>query len=152
MDTDVIDVDTSRRRIVDLTDSVREFCGAAPRWPVQRVRAARDGRWPANHRDRRRLRTTTCSIPWNGCCRATTATGTHHGSAKAMAQITSFPPWYLPSVTPLPVQAGNPLLGTWQESVVLVDLNGDNPQRCGAAELSGGVRLVALFRGECAER
>jgi thiamine phosphate synthase YjbQ (UPF0047 family) len=32
-----------------------------------------------------------------------------------------------PSVT-LPVQGGQPLLGTWQ-SVVLVDLNRDNPQR-----------------------
>ncbi len=28
----------------------------------------------------------------------------------------------------LPVQGGQPLLGTWQ-SVVLVDLNSDNPQR-----------------------
>ncbi len=27
MDTDVLDVDTTRRRIVDLTDAVREFCG-----------------------------------------------------------------------------------------------------------------------------
>ena len=32
-----------------------------------------------------------------------------------------------PSVT-VPVQAGEPLLGTWQ-SVVLVDLNRDNPRR-----------------------
>ena len=32
-----------------------------------------------------------------------------------------------PSVT-VPVQGGKPLLGTWQ-SVVLVDLNSDNPQR-----------------------
>jgi thiamine phosphate synthase YjbQ (UPF0047 family) len=32
-----------------------------------------------------------------------------------------------PSIT-VPVQAGQPLLGTWQ-SIVLVDLNRDNPQR-----------------------
>jgi thiamine phosphate synthase YjbQ (UPF0047 family) len=32
-----------------------------------------------------------------------------------------------PSVN-VPVQGGKPLLGTWQ-SVVPVDLNGDNPQR-----------------------
>jgi len=32
-----------------------------------------------------------------------------------------------PSVT-VPVQGGEPLLGTWQ-SVVLVDLNRDNPRR-----------------------
>jgi thiamine phosphate synthase YjbQ (UPF0047 family) len=32
-----------------------------------------------------------------------------------------------PSVT-VPVQAGGPLLGTWQ-SIVLVDLNRDNPRR-----------------------
>jgi len=27
VDTDVIDIDTARRRIVDLTDAVRSFCG-----------------------------------------------------------------------------------------------------------------------------
>jgi thiamine phosphate synthase YjbQ (UPF0047 family) len=32
-----------------------------------------------------------------------------------------------PSIT-VPVQAGEPLLGTWQ-SVVLVDMNRDNPRR-----------------------
>lgn len=32
-----------------------------------------------------------------------------------------------PSVT-VPVQHGRPLLGTWQ-SIVLVDLNADNPRR-----------------------
>lgn len=44
-----------------------------------------------------------------------------HGSDHVLPALVS------PSVT-LPVQAGRPLLGTWQ-SVVLVDLNRDNPQR-----------------------
>src|SRR5262249_56738995 len=41
-----------------------------------------------------------------------------------------------PSVT-VPVQAGEPLLGTWQ-SVVLVDLNQDNRQRQGGLGFGGG--------------
>ncbi len=44
-----------------------------------------------------------------------------HGADHVLPALVS------PSVT-VPVQGGNPLLGTWQ-SVVLVDLNGDNPQR-----------------------
>ncbi len=37
------------------------------------------------------------------------------------------PGWIAPSVT-VPVVAGRPTLGTWQ-SIVLVDTNGDNPDR-----------------------
>ena len=44
-----------------------------------------------------------------------------HGADHVLPALVS------PSVT-LPVQGGRPLLGTWQ-SVVLVDLNSDNPQR-----------------------
>jgi secondary thiamine-phosphate synthase enzyme len=44
-----------------------------------------------------------------------------HGADHVLPALVS------PSVT-LPVQDGQPLLGTWQ-SVVLVDLNSDNPQR-----------------------
>lgn len=41
-----------------------------------------------------------------------------------------------PSVT-VPVQAGEPLLGTWQ-SIVLVDLNRDNPRRSVRMSFIGG--------------
>jgi thiamine phosphate synthase YjbQ (UPF0047 family) len=41
-----------------------------------------------------------------------------------------------PSVT-VPVQSGKPLLGTWQ-SVVLVDLNRDNPRRSVRLSFIGG--------------
>jgi secondary thiamine-phosphate synthase enzyme len=44
-----------------------------------------------------------------------------HGADHVMPAIVA------PSIT-VPVQAGEPLLGTWQ-SVVLVDLNRDNPRR-----------------------
>jgi secondary thiamine-phosphate synthase enzyme len=44
-----------------------------------------------------------------------------HGADHVMPAIIA------PSIT-VPVQAGEPLLGTWQ-SVVLVDLNRDNPRR-----------------------
>ena len=44
-----------------------------------------------------------------------------HGADHVMPALVS------PSVT-VPVQGGEPLLGTWQ-SVVLVDLNRDNPRR-----------------------
>jgi thiamine phosphate synthase YjbQ (UPF0047 family) len=37
----------------------------------------------------------------------------------------------------VPVQGGKPLLGTWQ-SVVLVDLNADNPQRKVRLSFVGG--------------
>ena len=45
----------------------------------------------------------------------------------ATAPTTCCPAIVSPSVT-VPVQAGRPLLGTWQ-SIVLVDLNVDNPRR-----------------------
>ena len=55
-----------------------------------------------------------------------TVTGTPMGRP-ATARTTSLPAIVAPSVT-LPVQDGTPLLGAWR-SVVLVDLNRDNPRR-----------------------
>ncbi|MGV0742538.1 secondary thiamine-phosphate synthase enzyme YjbQ [Mycolicibacterium sp. XJ870] len=124
MDSNVIDVDTARRRIVDLTDAVRQFCGGY-----------RDG---------------LCNVfvphATAGVAIIETGAGSDddlvdtlerllprddryrhaHGSAGHGADHV-LPALVSPSVT-LPVQAGRPLLGTWQ-SVVLVDLNRDNPQR-----------------------
>ncbi|CRZ14686.1 secondary thiamine-phosphate synthase enzyme YjbQ [Mycolicibacterium neworleansense] len=124
MDTDVLDVDTSRRRIVDLTDSVREFC-----------RAHRDGLCnvfvphatagvaiieTGAGSDDDLLDTLERLLPRDDRYRHSHGSF-GHGADHVLPALVS------PSVT-LPVQAGRPLLGTWQ-SVVLVDLNRDNPQR-----------------------
>jgi secondary thiamine-phosphate synthase enzyme len=124
MDTQVLQVDSSRRRIVDLTDTVREFC--------------------AGHKDG------LCSVfvphATAGVAIIETGAGSdddlvdtlesllprddryrhEHGSPGHGADHV-LPALVAPSVT-VPVQDGQPLLGTWQ-SVVLVDLNRDNPRR-----------------------
>ncbi len=124
MESDVLDVDTSRRRIVDLTDAVRSFC--------------------AGHRDG------LCNVfvphATAGVAIIETGAGSDddlvdtlerllprddryrhaHGSPGHGADHV-LPALVSPSVT-VPVAAGEPLLGTWQ-SIVLVDLNRDNPQR-----------------------
>ena len=124
MDTQVLEVDSSRRRIVDLTEKVREFC--------------------AGHRDG------LCSVfvphATAGVAIIETGAGSdddlvdtlesllprddryrhEHGSPGHGADHV-LPALVAPSVT-VPVQDGQPLLGTWQ-SVVLVDLNRDNPRR-----------------------
>ena len=51
----------------------------------------------------------------------------HRTAPPATAPTTCCPAWCRPSVT-VPVRRGEPLLGTWQ-SIVLVDLNSDNPHR-----------------------
>lgn len=124
MDTDVIQIDTARRRIVDLTDEVRSFC--------------------AGHKDG------LCNVfvphATAGVAIIETGAGSDddlvdtlerllprddryqhsHGSPGHGADHV-LPGLVAPSVT-VPVQGGQPLLGTWQ-SVVLVDLNRDNPRR-----------------------
>ena len=124
MDTDVLDIDTALRRIVDLTDAVRAFC-----------RAHQDGLCnvfvphatagvaiieTGAGSDDDLLDTLERLLPRDDRYRhAHGAPG--HGADHVLPALVS------PSVT-VPVQGGKPLLGTWQ-SVVLVDLNGDNPQR-----------------------
>jgi secondary thiamine-phosphate synthase enzyme len=124
MDTEVLEVDSSQRRIVDLTEKVREFC--------------------SGHRDG------LCNIfvphATAGVAIIETGAGSDddlvdtlenllprddryrhaHGSPGHGADHV-LPALVAPSVT-VPVQDGQPLLGTWQ-SVVLVDLNSDNPRR-----------------------
>ncbi|CAM4327856.1 secondary thiamine-phosphate synthase enzyme [Mycobacterium basiliense] len=124
MDTDVLDVDTARRRIVDLTDAVRAFC--------------------AKHGDG------LCNVfvphATAGVAIIETGAGSDHDLVDALERLLPrddryqhahgspghgadhvMPALVAPSVT-VPVTGGEPLLGTWQ-SVVLVDLNRDNPQR-----------------------
>lgn len=124
METDLLDVDTSRRRLVDLTDEVRAFC-----------RQRRDGLCnvfvphatagvaiieTGAGSDDDLLDTLERLLPRDDRYRhAHGSPG--HGADHVLPALIS------PSVT-LPVAGGEPLLGTWQ-SVVLVDLNRDNPRR-----------------------
>ena len=124
MDTAVLDVDTARRRIVDLTDDVRSFC--------------------ASHGDG------LCNVFVPHATAGVAVIETGAGSDDDLVEMLErllprddryrhahgspghgadhvLPALITPSVT-LPVQAGKPLFGTWQ-SVVLVDLNRDNPRR-----------------------
>jgi secondary thiamine-phosphate synthase enzyme len=124
VDTDVLDIDTARRRIVDLTEPVRKFC--------------------ADHGDG--LVNVFVPHATAGVAIIETGAGSDddlvdilerllprddryrhaHGSPGHGADHV-LPALVAPSVT-VPVQGGQPLLGTWQ-SIVLVDLNRDNPER-----------------------
>lgn len=133
MDTDVLDVDTAQRRIVDLTDEVRAFCDrhsdglcnvfvphATAGVAIMETGAGSDDDLvdileellPRDDRYRHR----------HG--------SPGHGADHVLPALVS------PSVT-VPVQGGQPLLGTWQ-SVVLVDLNRDNPRRSVRLTFVGG--------------
>ena len=124
MDSDVLDIDTSRRRIVDLTEPVRKFCAdhgdgllnvfvphATAGVAIIETGAGSDDDLIA---------TLERLLPRDDRYRH------EHGSPGHGADHV-LPALVAPSVT-VPVQGGEPLLGTWQ-SVVLVDLNRDNPRR-----------------------
>jgi secondary thiamine-phosphate synthase enzyme len=124
MNTDVLEVDTAKRRTVDITDEVRSFC--------------------AGHQDG--MRNVFVPHATAGVAIIETGAGSDddlvdtlenllprddryrhaHGSPGHGADHV-LPALVAPSVT-VPVQGGQPLLGTWQ-SIVLVDLNRDNPRR-----------------------
>jgi len=124
MDTTELAVDTSGAHVIDLTDSVTEFCrtrqdglvhifvphatagvalmetGSGSEADLERLLGdliPRDDRWAHRHGAR------------------------GHGADHVLPVLVS------PSVS-VPVVAGKALLGTWQ-SVVLVDFNDDNPHR-----------------------
>jgi secondary thiamine-phosphate synthase enzyme len=120
----VLDIDTSRRGIVDLTDAVRSFCGghgdglcnvfvphATAGVAIIETGAGSDDDL---------VDTLERLLPRDDRYRhAHGSPG--HGADHVLPAIVA------PSVS-VPVQDGEPLLGTWQ-SVVLVDLNRDNRQR-----------------------
>ena len=124
MDTDVIDIDTARRRIVDLTDAVRSFCSTHQDGLcnvfVPHATAGVAIIETGAGSDDDLLDTLERLLPRDGRYRHSHGSP-GHGADHVMPALVS------PSVT-VPVQGGKPLLGTWQ-SVLLVDLNGDNPQR-----------------------
>jgi secondary thiamine-phosphate synthase enzyme len=124
MDTDVLDVDTTRRRIVDLTDEVRAFCrdhgdGLCNIFVPHATAGVAIIETGAGSDDDL-VDTLEALLPRDDRYRHA------HGSPGHGADHV-LPALVAPSVT-VPVQGGRPLLGTWQ-SVVLVDLNRDNPKR-----------------------
>ncbi|OBB59838.1 hypothetical protein A5757_12205 [Mycobacterium sp. 852013-51886_SCH5428379] len=124
MDTDLLDVDTSKRRIVDLTDAVRSFCGSRRSGLcnvfVPHATAGVAIIETGAGSDDDLLGTLERLLPRDDRYRHSHGSP-GHGADHVLPAIIS------PSVT-VPVADGEPLLGTWQ-SVVLVDLNRDNPKR-----------------------
>lgn len=122
--TDVLDVDTSRRRTVDLTDAVRRFCfscgdGLCNVFVPHATAGVAIIETGAGSDDDL-VDTLERLLPRDDRYRhAHGSPG--HGADHVLPAIVA------PSVT-VPVAAGELRLGTWQ-SIVLVDLNRDNPRR-----------------------
>lgn len=124
MESDLLEVDSSRRRIVDLTGEVRRFCadrrdGLCNVFVPHATAGVAIIETGAGSDDDL-VDTLENLLPRDDRYRHA------HGSPGHGADHV-LPALVAPSVT-LPVQGGQPLLGTWQ-SVVLVDLNRDNPRR-----------------------
>ncbi|ORV91610.1 hypothetical protein AWC11_10650 [Mycobacterium interjectum] len=124
MHTDVLEVDTARRRIVDLTDAVRRFCfsygdGLCNVFVPHATAGVAIIETGAGSDDDL-VDTLERLLPRDDRYRHA------HGSAGHGADHV-LPAIVAPSVT-VPVASGDPQLGTWQ-SIVLVDLNRDNPRR-----------------------
>lgn len=124
MNTEVLDIDTATRRTVDLTEQVRSFCAghgdglcnvfvphATAGVAIIETGAGSDADL---------VDTLERLLPRDDRYRhAHGSPG--HGADHVLPAIVA------PSIT-VPVADGEPLLGVWQ-SVVLVDLNRDNPRR-----------------------
>jgi secondary thiamine-phosphate synthase enzyme len=124
MHTDVLDVDTARRRIVDLTDAVRRFCfscgdGLCNVFVPHATAGVAIIETGAGSDDDL-VDTLERLLPRDDRYRHAHGSEGHGADHVLPALVT-------PSVT-VPVSSGEPLLGTWQ-SIVLVDLNRDNPRR-----------------------
>lgn len=124
MQTDVLDVDTSRRRTVDLTDAVRRFCfscgdGLCNVFVPHATAGVAIIETGAGSDDDL-VDTLERLLPRDDRYRHS------HGSPGHGADHV-LPAIVVPSVT-VPVAGGELQLGTWQ-SIVLVDLNRDNPRR-----------------------
>ena len=126
MNTEMLDVDTSRRRIVDLTSQVRDFCASQHGSDglcnvfVPHATAGVAVIETGAGSDDDLVDTLERLLPRDDRYRhAHGSPG--HGADHVLPGLVS------PAVT-IPVSGGEPLLGTWQ-SIVLVDLNRDNAQR-----------------------
>jgi secondary thiamine-phosphate synthase enzyme len=124
VETAELEVDASKRRTVDLTAEVRSFCDGKGDGLVSvfvphataglALMETGSGSEPDLEDSLGRL------LPRDGRYRHSHGSP-GHGADHLLPALVS------PSVT-IPVVAGRPLLGVWQ-SVVLVDLNADNPRR-----------------------
>ena len=126
MNTEMLDVDTSRRRIVDLTSPARDFCASQHGSDglcnvfVPHATAGVAVIETGAGSDDDLVDTLERLLPRDDRYRhAHGSPG--HGADHVLPGLVS------PSVT-IPVSGGEPLLGTWQ-SIVLVDLNRDNARR-----------------------
>lgn len=124
MQTEVLELDTSCRRFVDLTDEVERFCAGRGDGLcnvfVPHATAGIAVIETGAGSDDDLIDTLERLLPRDGRYRhAHGSPG--HGADHVLPGLVS------PSVT-VPVGDGTPLLGTWQ-SIVLVDLNRDNPRR-----------------------
>ena len=124
MDTRELNVDTATRRLVDLTNEASAFCASRADGllnvfvPHASAGVAIIETGAGSEEDL--IETLERLLPRDD--RWTHRHGAHgHGADHVLPAIVS------PSVT-IPVIAGRMQLGTWQ-SVVLVDLNQDNPNR-----------------------
>ena len=124
MDTHVLEVDTRRRRTVDLTDEVRDFCASRGDGLcnvfVPHATAGVAILETGAGSDDDLVETLERLLPRDDRYRHA------HGSPGHGADHV-LPGLVAPSIT-VPVSGGEPLLGRWQ-SVVLVDLNRDNARR-----------------------
>ncbi|HEU4363171.1 MAG TPA: secondary thiamine-phosphate synthase enzyme YjbQ [Mycobacterium sp.] len=133
MDTKALDIDTARRRTVDLTDAVRSFCagrgdGLCSVFVPHATAGVAIIETGAGSDDDL-VDTLERLLPRDDRYRhAHGSPG--HGADHLLPAIVA------PSIT-VPVSDGTPLLGTWQ-SVVLVDLNRDNPRRSVRLSFLGG--------------
>jgi secondary thiamine-phosphate synthase enzyme len=124
VDSKVLDVDSAQRTTVDLTDAVEAFCAGRGDGLcnvfVPHATAGVAIIETGAGSDRDLIDTLERLLPRDDRYRhAHGSPG--HGADHVLPAIVA------PSVT-VPVQGGKPMLGTWQ-SVVLVDLNRDNPRR-----------------------
>src|SRR6201997_1009404 len=124
MHTDVLDVDTARRRVVDLTDAVRRFCfscgdGICNVFVPHATAGVAIIETGAGSDDDL-VDTLERLLPRDDRYR-------HAHGSPGHREGHVLPALIAPSVT-VPAQSGNRGSGTWQ-SVVLVALNQDNPRR-----------------------
>ncbi|HUI02540.1 MAG TPA: secondary thiamine-phosphate synthase enzyme YjbQ [Acidimicrobiales bacterium] len=124
MDSALVELDTSRRQIVDLTDEVVTFCAGRGDGlcsvfaPHATAGVALMETESGSERDV--LDTLERLVPRDDRYRHRHG-GPGHGADHVLPVFVS------PSVV-IPVLGGRPALGTWQR-VVLVDTNEDNPRR-----------------------
>lgn len=133
MDSIVLDLDTASRRTVDLTGEVREFCSGRGDGLcnifVPHATAGVAVIETGAGSDDDLIDTLERLLPRDERYRHSHGSP-GHGADHVLPGIVS------PSVT-VPVADGRPLLGTWQ-SVVLIDLNRDNPRRSVRLSFVGG--------------